>query len=199
LTIKAQVRLDLGTTAISAGGAGKRRFPSHKAMALGLLAAAVAAAGLATGTRTYAQARSQQRAAIARELIGLGRTDYLPQKAIYHVDYDAGWFEHNYSFLLSALHNHERAVGADKLHLVVVLQGNGLDLLALAKTRPALAKRIDKLKAEGVRFLVCKNSLVGRAMDPFTDLYGVAAGDIVTAAVAELVSLQQEGYIYLHL
>jgi hypothetical protein len=199
LTIKAQVRLDLGTAAMSTGGEGKRQFLSHKGMALGLLAAAVVTAGLVAGTRTYAQARIHQRAAIAQELAGFGRTDYLPQKAIYHVDYDAGWFEHNYSFLLSALQNHERAVGADKLHLVVVLQGNGLDLLAMAKTTPALAKRIDKLKGEGVRFLVCKNSLVGRAMDPFTDLYGVAAGDIVTAAVAELVALQQDGYIYLHL
>ena len=172
---------------------------SRKKIALALLAIMVLVAGIVGGRARYALVRLHQRVAVARELAAVGRPDYKPQKAVYHVDYDGGWFGRNYNFLIAVLEAHERAVGADKLRLAVVLQGNGLDLLASAKTNPALAAKIDELKKKGVRFLVCKNSLIGRAIDPFKDLYGVAKNDIVPAAVAELVALQQNGYVYLHL
>ncbi|SEC42069.1 Intracellular sulfur oxidation protein, DsrE/DsrF family [Rhizobiales bacterium GAS191] len=163
------------------------------------LAAVVAAAGLVTYSATYALARHPDPAAIEGELAGLGRSVYQPQKVVYHVDYEAGWRGHNYYNLVGVLENHEKALGADRLQLVVVLQGSGTDFLALAKAKPALAKKIDALKSQGVRFLICKNSLINRGIDPFTELYGVAKEDIVAAAVAELVALQQEGYVYLHL
>lgn len=199
MTTKTQFRLDFGPIAMSAVRDGKRLLAFRKGIAAWLLAAIVAAAGLVAGTATYALARHHQRTAIEQELAGLGRPGYPPQKAVYHVDSDGGWFGRNYDNLVSVLENHEQAVGANKLHLVVILQGNGLDLLTLAKAKPALAAKIDRLRSEGVRFLVCKNSLIGRAIDPFTDLYGVADGDVITAAVAELVALQQDGYVYLHL
>jgi intracellular sulfur oxidation DsrE/DsrF family protein len=115
------------------------------------------------------------------------------------VDYGAGWRGRAYAELLTALDNHVQAVGADKLRVAVVLQGSGADLLASAKSEPRLAKRIDALRQKGVHFLICRNTLLGRLIDPFRDLYGVTEHDIVTAAVAEIVALQQEGYVYLHL
>jgi intracellular sulfur oxidation DsrE/DsrF family protein len=115
------------------------------------------------------------------------------------VDYEPGWRGQAYEELTSALENHVRAVGADNLKLMVVLQGNGADFLARAKAKPAFARRVDALKEKGVRFLICRNTLIGRAIDPFTDLYGVAREDVVRSAVAELAALQQEGYVYLHL
>jgi len=161
--------------------------------------AAMAGAGLLIYGASYALARRPDPSAIERELMGLGRTSYEPQKVVYHVDYDAGWRGHNYHNLVSVLENHVKAVGADRLHLVVMLQGGGTDFLALAKAKPAFAQKIDALKSRGVRFLICKNSLISRGIDPFTELYGVGKDDVVTAAVAELVALQQEGYVYLRL
>ena len=51
-------------------------------------------------------------------------------------------------------------------------------------------------RAEGVKFLICRNSLVGRSIDP-ADLYDVKTGDIVGAAVAEVAALQAQGFVYL--
>ena len=172
-----------------------------RAAAAGLwgFVAVISGAGLLIYGASHALARHPDPSAIERELTGLGRTNYEPQKVVYHVDYDAGWRGHNYYNLVSVLENHVKAVGADRLHLVVMLQGSGTDFLALAKAKPALAQKIDALKSRGVRFLICKNSLISRGIDPFTELYGVGKDDVVTAAVAELVALQQEGYVYLHL
>jgi intracellular sulfur oxidation DsrE/DsrF family protein len=166
---------------------------------LARFAAVIAALGLVGYAATLGFARHNDRAAIESELTGLGRGSYQAQKVVYHVDYDAGWRSRNYYALVGVLENHVKAVGADKLELKVILQGGGADLLALAKSEPAIAQRIDALKEKGVRFLVCKNTLLDRRLDPFADLYGVKREDIVTAAVAELVALQQEGYVYLHL
>jgi len=165
-------------------------------LAIAALAAGLTVAGYAAAFGINAH---HDRARLESELAGLGRGVYSPQKVVYHVDYGSGWRGRAYEELLSALDNHVKAVGADKMSLVVMLQGSGADLLVSAKSTPRLAQRIDALRRQGVRFLVCRNTLLGRLIDPFSDLYGVTERDIATAAVAELVALQQEGYLYLHL
>ena len=97
--------------------------------------------------------------------------------------------------MLQSAQNHVNAVGKDKLDLRIVLQGDGLDLLKEAAGDRAMSERVDKLKAQGVRFLVCRNTLVGRGLDP-ADLYDVKTADIVGAAVAEVSALQAQGFVY---
>jgi intracellular sulfur oxidation DsrE/DsrF family protein len=60
-----------------------------------------------------------------------------------------------------------------------------------------LAQAIDDRKADGVRFLICQNTLDERKIDWHT-LYGVTEQDIVPSGIAELVRLQKMGFTYVH-
>ena len=73
----------------------------------------------------------------------------------------------------------------------------GVKLFQMAKTDPALAADLDRLRAKGVRFMVCRNTLKGMGLMP-ADLYGVQDADIVPSGVAELARLQGQGYVYIH-
>lgn len=122
---------------------------------------------------------------------------YATQKAVYHVTEGSGLIGHGrYRNLLQIARNHLQAVGVGRLDLRVVLQGDGVELLELAKSDSDLAVRIDALKRDGVRFLICRNTIMGRDLDP-AELYGVTAEDIVPAGIAEATSLVQQGYVYL--
>jgi len=200
VTIMAQSQVEMPSDARSASPRSPMQDPRRiRRLRIGLAAGMVVALGVALYLGGFWPRPHHDPAAIARELEGLGRPSYQPQKVVYHVDYPAGWRGRTYDDLVGVLENHVKAVGAGRLDLKVVLQGGGADLLLLAKLKPVLARRIDALKAEGVRFLVCKNTLLGRGIDPFADLYGIEPRDVITAAVAELVALEQEGYVYLHL
>jgi intracellular sulfur oxidation DsrE/DsrF family protein len=150
--------------------------------------ATIAGAGFAIGSHT------DVRRSPAADLKLPG---YAQQKVVYHVTETDGLTHRGYTMhVLQAAQNHVNAVGQDKLDLRIVLQGDGLDLLKEARSDPGMSKRVDTLKAEGVKFLVCRNTLVGRNMDP-ADLYDVKTEDIVGAAVAEVASLQAQGFVYL--
>lgn len=122
---------------------------------------------------------------------------YADQKVVYQNDGggpdDAAYFRH----LLAYLHNHVQAVGRDHVEIRVVDHGPGVDLFALAKGDRGLAERIDGLKAQGVRFLICANTLRERKLD-WHDLYGVREEDIVPSGVAEIARLQGMGFVYIH-
>ena len=60
-----------------------------------------------------------------------------------------------------------------------------------------MAAKIDGLKAQGVSFNVCANTVRGRKVDMESDLYNVSQDDIVPSGVAEVAKLQQEGYAYI--
>lgn len=122
---------------------------------------------------------------------------YDPQKALYHVDFDGGLFNRRYKHLLQVARNHVEAVGMDQLDLRIVMQGDGADLLAFARSDPAARKTIDDLKLRGVRFLICRNTLVVRGLDPDRDLYDVAREDVVRAAVGEIAALEAQGFRYM--
>lgn len=123
---------------------------------------------------------------------------YAPQKAVYHVTEGGGFFPRSrYRNLLQIARNHVDAVGAGKLDLRIILQGDGIELLELAHRDRDLATRIDALKRDGVRFLICRNTISGRDLDPAATLYDVRPGDIVQAGIAEATSLIQMGYVYL--
>jgi hypothetical protein len=93
--------------------------------------------------------------------------------------------------------NHINAVGQDNLELAVVMHGNGLGLVQEAANSLELQQMISSLKGQGVKFLVCNNTLVGRNINQ-NDLYDVWDEDIVPSGVAELSRLQAMGYTYIH-
>ena len=121
---------------------------------------------------------------------------FEPQKVAYHVSTGGGWFGREHRHLLDVLENHVEATGPGFIDLRVVLQGDGVDILTAARDDKALSDRIDKLRAGGVRFVPCANTLIGRRIDPSL-LYGVTPEDIVSAGVAELARLQAHGYAYI--
>ena len=123
--------------------------------------------------------------------------DFGHQKVIYHISESgddragrmAGW--------LGSMQNHFAALKPGQLEMAVVMNGDGINLLIKAKTDPELQTRITALKQQGARFLVCRNTLVQRRLDPATDLYDVSTTDLVAAGVAEITMLEGQGYGYL--
>ncbi len=120
---------------------------------------------------------------------------YAPQRVVYHVAENGGFLGRGFKKLLQVASNHVEALETGQLDLRIVLQGDGVDLLTDARGDTALAARIDTLKAKGVRFLVCGNTLRMRKIEA-SRLHGIAPGDVVRAGVAEITALQQQGYVY---
>lgn len=120
---------------------------------------------------------------------------YVPQKVVYHLNEDGGFFGRSFKKLVQVANNHVDAVGAGRLDLRIVLQGDGVNLLTDARSNAELAGKIDSLKAKGVKFLVCGNTLRLRKIET-SRLHGVSNADIVRAGVAEVSSLQQQGFVY---
>ncbi|CAX22389.1 conserved protein of unknown function [Methylorubrum extorquens DM4] len=122
---------------------------------------------------------------------------YASQKVVYHNDGappDNGAY---FKRLLGNIRNHVEALGREKVEIRVVDHGDGLVLFQMAKDDRDLAGRIDALKAMGVRFLICNNTLTERKID-WHGLYGVEEDDIVPSGVAELARLQGMGFTYIH-
>lgn len=122
---------------------------------------------------------------------------YADQKVVYQNDGgmpdNATYFKH----ILGNMKNHIEAVGRDHIQIRVVDFGDGVDLFQMAAKDPKLAQQIDGLKADGVKFLICKNTLTMRKID-WHELYGVTETDIVPSGVAEIVRLQGMGFTYVH-
>ncbi|MHB2206384.1 DsrE family protein [Methylobacterium sp. CM6257] len=122
---------------------------------------------------------------------------YADQKVVYHNGGrgpdDTVYFKR----LLGNLRNHVEAVGKEHVDIRVVSLGDGVALLQSAVDNTDLAGRIDALRAAGVRFLVCANTLRERKIDRGA-LYGVSEDDIVPSGVAELARLQGMGFAYIH-
>lgn len=122
---------------------------------------------------------------------------YGAQKVAYHINYNGGESDKAYLLALGNIRNHLTAVGVKNMDAKVVLHGDGLNLLKSAKANDKVKGAVVALKSDGVDFLVCKNTLVGRKIDPDKDLYDVFSEDIVPSGVAELSYLQQKGYTYI--
>jgi uncharacterized protein len=123
---------------------------------------------------------------------------YRDQKVVYHNDGggpdNAAYFKR----MLNTIRNHVEAVGKEHVEIRVVDHGGGLELFQLATTDKDLASRLDRLREEGVRFLICANTLKERQID-WHGLYGVKQDDIVPSGAAELARLQGMGFVYIHL
>lgn len=122
---------------------------------------------------------------------------YGKQKVVYHINYNGGEEDKAYRGALRNIQNHINAVGAENMEIKVVLHGNGLGLLANAKTNEPLQSQLLSLKGQNVEVHVCNNTLKGRKISYENDLYDVFEEDIVPSGVAELSHLQQMGYTYI--
>jgi intracellular sulfur oxidation DsrE/DsrF family protein len=123
---------------------------------------------------------------------------YQDQKVVYHNDGGGPDNPAYFKRMLNSIKNHIAAVGKDHVEIRVVDHGAGVDLFQAAKTDKELAERVDALRADGVRFLICANTLKERQID-WHQLYGVKEDDIVPSGVAELARLQAMGFVYIHL
>lgn len=75
------------------------------------------------------------------------------------------------------------------LHSTVVLYAKGVSLLQNPDAETI--KKIDALKAKGVRFVVCDNTLSEQGIN-FRQLYQVVESDIVPSGFAEVAYLQSK-------
>ena len=122
---------------------------------------------------------------------------YGKQKVVYHINYNGGEDDKAYRGALTNIQNHINAVGAENMEIKVVLHGNGLGLLANAKSNELLRGQVLSLKGQNVEINVCNNTLEGRKISYENDLFDVFKEDIVPSGVAELSYLQQKGYTYI--
>ena len=121
---------------------------------------------------------------------------YVFQKVVYQND-SGGPDDHAYfERLMRHLAAHIEATNG-QVEIRVVSFAGGVKLFQMAKTDAALAASLDKLRAKGVRFLLCRNTMKAMGLRP-EDLYGVKGEDVVPAGVAELARLQGLGYVYIH-
>lgn len=118
---------------------------------------------------------------------------YGKQKVVYHVNSDDPKI---LKATVGNIQNHINAVGKDNLDLKVVMHGNGLALLQVAKEDQDMKSKVDNLKLQGIGFQVCANTLKGKKLNYKTDLYDVSEKDIVPSGVAEIAHLQKVGYTY---
>lgn len=121
---------------------------------------------------------------------------YAFQKVVYQND-GGGPDDHAYfERLLRHVAAHLEATNG-QVEIRVVSFASGVKLFQMAKTDTALAASLDKLRAKGVRFMLCRNTMKAMGLRP-EDLYGAKAEDVVPSGVAELARLQGLGYVYIH-
>lgn len=135
---------------------------------------------------------------LAGPLVAQDTDRYGLQRVAYHINSNGGDENRYYYASMRNVQNHINAVGAQNLEVAVVMHGNGLGLLAEALGDMQLQTVISSLKAQGVSFVVCANTLRGREISYEDDLYDVWEEDIVPSGVAELSHLQAQGYTYIH-
>lgn len=121
---------------------------------------------------------------------------YAFQKVVYQND---GGYPDAHAYFERLL----RHVGAHlaatngKVEIRVVSFAEGVKMLQMAKTDAGLSGSLDKLRAQGVRFMVCRNTMKAMGLKP-EDLYKVDGADIVPSGVAEIARLQGLGFVYEH-
>jgi uncharacterized protein len=158
---------------------------------------AVLAVG-AAGAAAYAMQPAPKLAPdVQAALRALPLETYGTQRVLYHVTDGETLLQRRFGNILRVAGNHTQSVKPGELDLRFVLQGGGVDLLIKAKQDAAVAAEVDRLKIAGVRFLICRNTLTQRAIDPWTQLHGVTDADIIRAGVGEAAKLAAAGYVYM--
>ena len=157
------------------------------AIKLGTVSAVIAMAMAWPG---MAQAQS------ANTTAAVPKNYYTFQHVVYQND---GGFPENRAYFLRFLHHIGAHIAATdgQVEIRVVNFASGVTLFQMAKTDTDLRNEIDTLRAKGVRFLICRNTLNGMGLHA-EDLYGVRPDDVVPSGVAEIARLQGLGFVYIH-
>lgn len=92
---------------------------------------------------------------------------------------------------LSNIHNLQAALGANKVDIMLVTFGPGVDMVMFDSI---VANRLASALDSGVRIVACENTLTSRQIDTEDMHPGVG---LVTSGVAEIVELQRRGWSYL--
>ncbi|GAA0315039.1 hypothetical protein GCM10009087_26830 [Sphingomonas oligophenolica] len=121
---------------------------------------------------------------------------YVLQKVVYQND---GGGPDDRAYFVRLLHHLSAHIEATngQVEIRVVSFAAGIKLFQMARTDAPLAKALDELRAKGVRFMICRNTLKGMGLTP-VDLYGVRDEDVVPSGVAEIARLQGMGFVYIH-
>ncbi|MCA1952389.1 MAG: DsrE family protein [Hyphomicrobiales bacterium] len=124
--------------------------------------------------------------------------EYGDQKIVYHVSTKGSWRDREAEAwrLVAVVNNHLNAIEPNEADLRILFQGDGVDALRRAKANPRLAAAFAALKTRGVKFRICANTLEAYHLGLET-LWGASEGDLVQAAVAELIHLQKQGFGYI--
>lgn len=158
-----------------------------------LLATLVSAAFLLSGCQSAGTASHD----------GAAKNGYDKQKVVYHINYDN---PKRQGGALRNIQNHINAVGKENLDLRVVMHGKGLSMildpqdagdtkLKKGNASPKQIAKIDGLKAQGIGFQVCANTLRGKKIN-MDMLHDASKKDVVPSGVAEIAHLQAAGYSY---
>lgn len=120
------------------------------------------------------------------------------EKVVVHVSTEGD--QKKYLGILANVNNYIKALESTgkKTEAVVVMNGDGLGLLKVAKdveldNDAKLPLQLTELKAKGVKFQICYNTLVGRKIK-MADLYEAKAEDVIPSGVAEVGRLEAQGY-----
>lgn len=133
---------------------------------------------------------------LAETPAGTAAPYYVFQRVVYQND--GGWPDNHAYFARLLRHIAAHIAATDgKVEIRVVNFAAGVTLFQMAKTDGELRTQIDGLRAKGVKFLICHNTMAGMGLKP-EDLYGVQSGDVVPSGVAEIARLQGQGFVYLH-
>ncbi len=111
-------------------------------------------------------------------------------RAIFHLNQPERW-----QIALTNIRNLIKDVGRENLQVIVLANGGAVQALL----DPDMLKEMESLSSEGIRFLVCRNSIrnlcsSGLCLDEesLPDFI-----EVVPAGITELIRRQADGYAYL--
>lgn len=120
------------------------------------------------------------------------------EQVVFHVSTDGD--EQKYSMIAANVNNYLKALDSTgkKAEAIVVMNGDGIGMLKVAKdieleNDAKLPTQIADLKAKGVKFQICYNTLIGRKIK-LEALYDAKTEDVVLSGVAEVGRLEAQGY-----
>ena len=116
----------------------------------------------------------------------------VKHKIVFQVNFDG---EDRYNDVLGNIENTQKAFGKENVEIVVVAHGNGAALVTKGNNE-ALAKRIEAVTAAGAKFDLCTYTIAKKHIPDEAILPGVTK---VQGGIAEVVRLQEKGYIYIKL
>mgnify|MGYP006306601881 CR=1 FL=1 len=113
----------------------------------------------------------------------------MESKLVIHLDLDE---QKRMTRALGNIENFLGIVPAEESSISVVANSGGVDFFRKEKAGD-FKDKIEKLSNQGVKFLICNNTLSKKGIDP-SELLKVC--EIIPAGIVTLVQLQKEGYAY---